>query len=357
MSRIIWDGFDTYNNGGLDRSAMVPRWDDFAGAIAINAAAAAGATRFGTGCSISWLRNAWIKKAFTADGVLTVGMALKIQTATLDNPIGFAAWYDGVNPQITITLDPDGRISVRRGLDSDAAISQSSAIGLSSYLAWLWWEIKVAISNGAGTVDMWNDDGDHVVADTGLDTQATANATADTFVLASKDSTLTGAQPNMYADDMYANSGAGAAPLNGRLGDCRVYLSVPIANGTTVQFDPVGNPNNWQNVTGNDGDSTYNKTGTIGNRDLYVPGGIPSGFTGTIFGVAHTSRYRKDDAGVRKIAQVLKVGATTIVEAALSVRSTYQSITSFKDVSPDTGVAFTTTEINTGTQHGVELSA
>lgn len=199
-------------------------------------------------------------------------------------------------------------------------------------------EVRVKVDSSVGTVKV-SMLGTVLVNLTGQNTKQTANATWDQAQIIGPDA----------IDDFYygdTTTGSGSFPCNDFLGDIRSYTSFPTSNGT-VQWTAFANAN-WQEVSevAFDGDASYNLSSTVNQQDLFNIGAVPTSISG-ILGFQITAALRKDDAGARTVANVLKSGATTSVGTARSMTDTNYVYWSEQFIlDPNTAANWTRANIN-----------
>jgi hypothetical protein len=222
------------------------------------------------------------------------------------------------------------------------------ATGSSVYTVGAWHHVifRALISNGSGEIEV-RQDGATVISQTGIDTQQTANASANTVKIGMSDNSL--------IHDIVICDGTGPAPYNGILGDVRVNCLIPNAAGASSAWTPSAGAN-YQNVddTTPDTDGTYNATLTAGAIDSYsVPN--PT-LTGICRGVAVAALVRKDDAGTRTLRPILHdAGVPANYQGtARNLADSYAFHEDVWQVHPGTGVDFTQTQLNNA-QPGVQL--
>lgn len=173
---------------------------------------------------------------------------------------------------------------------------------------------------------------------TGQNTQNTANAWWDRFEIW-----------NCSVDDLYycdTVAGPGSNPCSSFLGDPRSYTLFPVSNNS-VAFTPNAGAN-WQEVSeiAFDGDVSYNYSPNIGDQDTFNVGSLPS-TANTFFGVQTTGAYRKDDAGVRKMDNILISNGTTATSADHVLSDTnYVYFSEMFGVDPHTAADWTFANIN-----------
>jgi hypothetical protein len=94
-----------------------------------------------------------------------------------------------------------------------------------------------------------------------------------------------------------------------------------------------------------DGDVAYNVSSSVGAIDLYtIAPGLPAG--AKVYGVRLIGAYRKDDAGSRSIANLVKNGATQSVRSTQNLGTSYQYLSDVMAVDPTTGISWVTADVN-----------
>lgn len=149
-------------------------------------------------------------------------------------------------------------------------------------------------------------------------------------------------------DDLYVNDSVGPAPDNTYWGDTRMFAIGPISDSAVTWVPSSGLTNfNMVNETSTDYDSTYVRTGTVGNKDLYnYPNtGLPGGTT--IRGVAvMTIARRLADSGPRQLKAVLKSGSTEVQGPLHQLSDTYYTVQFRLPTDPATGLSWTVAGVN-----------
>lgn len=157
---------------------------------------------------------------------------------------------------------------------------------------------------------------------------------------------------NEDVDDVYV-IGAGS-----QHGDLRIETIRPHTAGTTAQWTPnastnvsrVGDANDNLN---NDGDTTYNQDSNPGDIDTFVPQQL-SGTAGTVIAVQTNLVARKDDAGTRQIADVIRQGGTNYAGTTTGgLAASYLFYTQMHDQDP-TATDWTVANVN-GDEFGYKL--
>jgi hypothetical protein len=288
----------------------------------------------------------------TLDNQATWIVGIAMQTPGLP-PAGQSAvimqWLDGANGvQCDLRVNADGTLSITRNGAALAGGTSTASLKVGGYH---YIEAKVTISTSilASSCQVQLDSNVVITVATGQSTQSTANATANTIVLA-------GAAVGCLFDDVYICDGTGAVN-NTFLNDCRVVTLFPNGAGFSTQFSVTGAATNWQAVSNNppQTDITYVSSNTPGQIDLYTVGNLA--VAGTIKGVQTVVDARKDDAGARQLAAEIRIGGTNYVGASAFLATSYQMNSEIRETNPNTGVAWTQADINTPLQIGFNLTA
>ena len=240
-----------------------------------------------------------------------------------------------------------GELEVYNG---DGTLLASSGYTISPYV-WYYIEFKVTINNTTGSFEL-KVLGVSQASGTNVDTQNTANATADRIQFEYHG---TGSSINFWWDDIYICDGAGALN-NDFLGDCRVDALTPTADTAQADFTPQGGGANYVEVDEivPDDDTTYVYSSTVGHRDLYTMADMP--VSGAVFGLQLAWRARKADAGSRSARRVLKSGVTTDLGTSQPLSDTYQTFLEIIETDPNTGSQWSEAGVNAA-EIGFEIAA
>lgn len=205
-----------------------------------------------------------------------------------------------------------------------------------TYLPNIWTYFELAFTIGSSGSFELRANGNAIASGSGVNTKNGGTGLIDTVGLGG---TGNGSAHPWWCD-FYCKSGTGF------LGDCRVECLLPTGAGAETQWTPSAGAN-WQNVdeTPDDGDTTYNKSNTVGQVDTYAMGDLVS-TTGIIYGVQKMNYVCKDNAGSRSVAPVLRIGGTDHVGASTSIGDSYTYTREIEEVSPATLAAFTISEVN-----------
>lgn len=179
---------------------------------------------------------------------------------------------------------------------------------------------------------------------TNQNTKAQTSATANTVYIGH--SALANVAGLHYWDDLYICDGTGSTN-NDFLGDVRVQTLYPSSAGATSAFTSSSGGVNYTNVdeTPANGDTDYNSSATVGATDTYGYTDIPA--SATVKGVQVNVIARKDDAGTRTIAPVVRHSGTDYVGTAQSAGAgTYSDLLQLYEQNPGTSAAWVATDVN-----------
>lgn len=257
------------------------------------------------------------------------------------------AFEDALSEQVSVRLMTNFKLAFFRGATQVAVGSTVLSAGVYYYI-----EFMTTINNVTGAYEVRINGVTELVA-SGVNTRTTANNSADSVRLGLQ--TNAGDASFVY-DDLYVCDSLGGVN-DGFLGDVRVQALVPNGAGATTQFTPSAGAN-WQNVdesTPND-DTDYNSDATPGDIDLYTFTDLTP-TSGSVKGIQVCLWARKDDAGVRTIAPMVRDSAVNYVGPSHNIGTTYTYYMDPYDKNPGTAAAFTFAELNTNDQFGVKLVA
>lgn len=148
-----------------------------------------------------------------------------------------------------------------------------------------------------------------------------------------------------YFDDIYVvDTGTGSSPTNTFLGDVRIETLYPTSNGASTAW--TGVYTDVDDPASVDDDTTYISSSTPGDRETYGLTDLTV-TAGTVFAVQENLIARKDDAGVRTIAPVLRTGGVdydgTTTAALTSTYAGYQQL--YERLDPS-GAGWTVSSVN-----------
>lgn len=149
---------------------------------------------------------------------------------------------------------------------------------------------------------------------------------------------------------------AGIKAADGATGDTTVsmtsainaFLTIALKTGT-ADYTAVDDP---LSVPGYDSESSYLYSGTPNDRETFDFPAI--GVTGTVKALAVRHVSRKDDAGSRKIATVVRQDSTNYDKTAVPLSAAYVAMEQVWATDPDTETAWTTSGVDTA-EFGVKV--
>lgn len=247
----------------------------------------------------------------------------------------------GTEVQGTLSMNvTTGTLYYRRGATTLGTTVAAMVAGTYAYV-----ELKVAIDDAAGTVDVWIN-GASALALTAQDTQDLSDATWNGVKFATGE-----------FDDVYVLDASGGPPWDDRLGNSRVAALIASGTGAHAEMTPstgVDHDALVDDATPN-GDTDYNKA-TGAARDSYTFG-APGG-SGTIHGVQVLGYARKFDATYFRAAPFVRVGGIDYDGAAQDLSQDYRYVRSVFPVNPATGLAWTADDVAAGTlEAGIAVEA
>lgn len=344
MALIVFDGLDHY------------------------ASIADGITRYGVwqwnslgGCTLTSPGRAGVGKSLTGT---THASGTGFWSGTLSSPIskatfGFAFNFGGAGQAMEVLFQDALTGETQCFWTINAAnntISFTDATGTVRGTAlnaiygsgWMFIELQNTISTTDGTAALRvNGNPSPSFPDlTGLNTQATANASVSAFTAEYIGSL--GGGPSYQFDDFYiadGTTGPGSYPNNSFLGDVRCNTLFAIGDNA-VQFTPLSGAN-YQMIdeVSFDGDATYNFAQTAGYQDSFNFQSVDADVN-QVVGLQVTVAICKEDAGARTVAPVIVIGDTTYVGTPVSVDVSYLYITSIWPINPHTDASWTAADVN-----------
>lgn len=310
--------------------------------------------------------RAFVQKTLTpADATCITGFAFRTSAAPAAKfPI--CSIYDGLASaeQVTLVLNTDMTLALYRGAGNGTLLGTTSqALSVNAYH---YIELKVTISDAAGAYEI-RLDGVSRLSASSVDTQATANASWNNVrygysaqCATASNSSLIGAGgggSNWDYDDLYVCDGSGGS-LDDFLGDLKIYAVLPNADGGNNDFTlstGVTHSTLVDDSTPND-DTDYVSSSTVGHRDSWNFTNLPS-TVGTIVAVQVNLQARKDDAGTRKIVEVVRISSTNYDGATEATLTTgYLDHYFVLPTNPATTAAWTKSDVD-GAEFGVKITA
>jgi len=315
MAYLFADGFDNYND-------ITQIWDTSQqsnGGIVFSS----GNARFPapgslTSQGIKINQNSYCRKNLPSSyATLVAGCAF--QNFITSNTHAFFSFEDSTTLQVCLAVTVAGALQFYRGLPSTNPIGSATANGVITSGIWHFIEIQVTINSSTGVVKCWLD-GTLLINSTGLNTQASGNASANQVRIGDFNNAT-----GMFADDFYCLDTTGSAPLNAPLGDSRIITKMPSSAGDLTNWTANGAGSNWQCVKEipPDDDTTYVSSNTTSQRDSYTM--QSASLVNTPNFVVGRYRYKKDDASMHTMSPLIKTpsGTTNVSFGSFTVASQY----------------------------------
>lgn len=240
---------------------------------------------------------------------------------------------------LTMNADASGHIVIKN--NGGTTIATGTTVLAAN--TWYFIEIKLFVNVGtpaSGTVEVHLNGATEIASTTGN----FGSTLPDRF-------SCLGLNGNTDFDDLYALDTTGSTNTT-FLGDCRITTVMPTGDGAHSQWTPTGGTTHYTEVddTTPDDDTTYVSDATPGDIDTYTFADIDGG--ATIFGAQSNLYARKDDAGTRQIAPVIRQSGTDYVGTTVTLGTTYTFYEQIYDQDP-TGTNWTPSTFN-GDELGVK---
>jgi hypothetical protein len=282
-----------------------------------------------------------------------VGAALDVKASYASDAGLFAFIGDlSTTPNVSVTLETDKSIAVRRGAATGAIVAQSATGVVTT--GWHYIESRITIGQSPnGIADVWVD-GVNVISATGLDTQNSTDPLTVAIGLYGHGISL----ENTW-DDWYVADTSGGLPDNAPLGPLtQIDAILPTGDGTTNDFTPTGagttNADRVKEVTTDD-DTTYVESVLQGDVDLYTLENLPviTG-GGQVVGVqleAICFRGTSQDGMLKFATRPL---STTLTTDKIGIADGYNVWRHMYVDNPQTAAAWTSGEVD-ASQFGISL--
>lgn len=324
MSLVFIDGFDHYATADI-----LKKWDKCANcSINTNYSAHGTSCMYINGAQISELGK-------NLNNLQTVVVGFRFRPVVLSNNT-FLRFMDGSSIQVQFGLTENGEIAAYR---NDTLLGTSSGANIKAN-DYQYLEFKAYIHDTAGTIEV-KAKGGSVLSLSSIDTKNTANAYI-TSVNFYEYYTL-----SFYMDDFYIDD----ADFQG---DVKVETIYPSGAGTTTSWD-ASTGSNYECVdeATQNGDTDYISTATADEIDTYTMGDLTT-TVGTVKGIQTNIIARKDDAGTRSIAPVLRPASTDRIGTTINLSDSYVDYMQIYNTNPEDSGAWELADIN-GLEVGVKL--
>lgn len=211
---------------------------------------------------------------------------------------------------------------------------------------WQHVEIRMKRSATVGELEIVRN-GTQVALLTGADTLGNSTTGFESFEVFAN----AASQQHHYIDDMYIADTTGPAPQNTFIGDSRITVLRPKANGLDNNFTPVGSDTNFGAVdeTLTDGDTSFVEAGQVGAKETYTNfdfddlGVSP----GTIYSAQVVNNVKKTDAGTLRYLDSMTIGGLQF-DNGTDVTATsgdYRMSTYIRDTDPSDSGTWTEAKI------------
>jgi len=334
MAVVFMEGFDHLSGAQVSLKG----WNSTQGTMT--------AGRFGGQASSSNGTMTGFGKALPGSYTTAVcGFAFKNNLGVTTNPVfafrnGAASGGTIVVAMRNVTSGSNTVLGLFNAAGTQLALGTTPYLGMAT---WVYAEIKVVVSATVGTVELR------------LDGASTAECSATGVNTGALDINSVSWQwvngVSTYLDDIYVVDTSGSAPTNTWLGDVRVETLYPSANGAntawTGVYTDVDDPATF------DSDTTYISSATPNDLETYGMTNL-SMATGTVFAVQTSLIARKDDAGFRTIAPVIRTGGTNYAgTTTAALGSSYLDYTQLYDRQDPVAADWSVTTVN-GMEVGVK---
>lgn len=216
-------------------------------------------------------------------------------------------------------------------------------------------KFKTGDSVGAGDISCKVNGDEWLAVPAATDTHYSGTANMSGIVLGSS-----GGAGKFFWDNLVIWDAGGAGTWSTWQGRLRTETLMPNGNGNSSDFvgQDADSTDNYLNVDEepNDGDTTYNESNTVSEKDLYTYENLTGNIT-SISGVNVVCYAKATGSTTRKVKQLVRTAATDYQGATehLMVQDTYDHYDDQWLVNPNTTNAWSEAEVN-GAEFGVEVT-
>jgi len=302
-----------------------------------------------------------IRVASTSGGPASAGsMTVSLPSAASAFVVGFAFRKSGnvasaatvarlrasTTNTFNIALDTGGHLLIQNSSGTTIATGTTAL----NNNVWYYIEAKVVINGASGSVTVHLNGSSEIATTTGN----FGSTGADSLQFLATLDIL-----NFDYDDLYVLT-TGVAPNNDFLGDVTVETIYPTADGAHTDWTPDTGTAHFSRVNEHSGtfpddDTSFVQASTVGNRDSYTFNSL-SVLSASVFAVRTNLYARKDDAGTRKIAAVVRRAGVDYDGADASLSTGYSFFTEIRETDPSTSAAWTVGGVNNA-EFGVKVTA
>lgn len=272
-------------------------------------------------------------KLITPSAQVFAGGAYYCTTASDFSGAGWALYGDGGTVKhVQVRASSLTSLTLVNGAGATLATATVPSIS-----GWHYYEISGTIADSGGTV-VFKIDGVTYINFTG-DTKNGGTSTNIDMVAFRNLSNVAA-----RLDDVYICNSLGSTN-NTFLGEVRCESIRSTAAGSSTQLTPSTGVNNWDNVNDVSGDTVYNFSATVGQRDTYAYAD-PAITTGSIVGVMVRSRMQKSDAGAASMKAAVKSSSTVAYGTTRTLSATATNYQDVWETDPATSAAWTNSGVN-----------
>lgn len=329
MTLLFCDSFDHYATADI-----LNKWTAFESSGTGQAIGSGNGRRSGNAWTSSNTLRGLLKAVAGSPSTLIVGGAFYLPS--LPSTVAILGLWEGATIHVQLRVKADGAVEVTR----NTTVLGTSSAGVISAATYVYVELKATINDSTGSYEV-RVNGANVLSGTGADTR-----NGGTGVITQVN--VNAAIANIRVDDFYICNTSGSAN-NDFLGDVRVDAYLPNGNGNSSQMtgSDADSTDNYLLVDDSapDGDSTYVQSSTAGHKDTYTFADM-SHTPSTIHGVQVNMIAKKDDAGARSIASVVRSGGTDTDGTTQALSTSYLDYMQIIEQDPNTSAAWTKTGFN-----------
>lgn len=295
----------------------------------------------------------------TTSDTLVIGLALLAPALPPEDRVIWRLQDKLGNPIGTLVMATDGFIHyyLNEWASSGSVAVSSSPFPINS---WTYLEVEVVISDSVGEVEFWFD-GFTRGRTTSIDTHFTGSTIGDSYTLrfghmgvTAFDNGNQAAIPNALYDDLYVLDDQGAAPWNAALGNMKVYLLTPTADGSANDMPtvfPASPTDHFEKVDDGaapDEASTYIEGDANGDQELFEMSDFPVNAPANVYAVQVVARARKVAEFGPGAARLLAEQNGTIGSSPAKPVSNDWSYYAHHifETNPDTAAQWTPTEVD-----------
>lgn len=332
MSLIFIDGFDHYAN-------IREKW--VVGSVFDNPTFVPG--RFGGQALRKQFQNSAGTISKNLEPQTDVYFGCAISMPGINSNSQFRLQDDNEVTRFDVDINADGSVTIQAG----GTLATSATGIITTGTTWHYLEAHYIAkdSAGAGGIAEVRVDGVKVVEIDGTVHPTTTGVSDDIRVFEFYDSGTN--SPAYKYDDLYILNGSGTEN-NGYLGDVRISVLYPEADGTNNAFTPSGGGANYSDVDEEimNSDTDYVESGTVGVQEDYINGSLSG--AGTIFGVQVANGTRRTDSGDIRFQNEMIVGGTAYTDGVehSSNSGTYFIETYIRDTDPSDDGTWTEAKVD-----------